>query len=140
MAPWCPACRSFQSSWQSLADWSRDLDISVGVVDVTENPGLQIVSQFYQGSNFMIGTCLCKSCKTIQIVGLSTQNLWDSNETNKRTDKLSFVNIWSYVLSRFHSSIHCPSICLVWQKLLCLTLCSNFSTRFFHTCHAYRQQ
>ncbi|XP_070180635.1 thioredoxin-related transmembrane protein 1-like isoform X2 [Littorina saxatilis] len=40
MAPWCPACRSFQSTWQSLAEWSKDLDINVGLVDVTENPGL----------------------------------------------------------------------------------------------------
>ncbi|KAK7493422.1 hypothetical protein BaRGS_00015322 [Batillaria attramentaria] len=40
MAPWCPACRSFETTWRSLAEWSRDLDISVGVVDVTENPGL----------------------------------------------------------------------------------------------------
>ena len=40
MAPWCPACRSFQTTWQSLAEWSRDLDINVGVVDVTENPGM----------------------------------------------------------------------------------------------------
>ncbi|XP_071163661.1 thioredoxin-related transmembrane protein 1-like [Mytilus edulis] len=40
MAPWCPACRQFSETWSKLADWSRDLDISVGVVDVTENPGL----------------------------------------------------------------------------------------------------
>ncbi|KAL8623866.1 hypothetical protein ACOMHN_002194 [Nucella lapillus] len=40
MAPWCPACRSFQSTWKSLADWSQDLDMKVGVVDVTESPGL----------------------------------------------------------------------------------------------------
>ncbi|XP_025104249.1 thioredoxin-related transmembrane protein 1-like [Pomacea canaliculata] len=40
MAPWCPACRSFQPVWQGLAEWSRDLDINVAVVDVTENPGL----------------------------------------------------------------------------------------------------
>lgn len=39
MAPWCPACRSFQPVWQGLAEWSRDLDINVAVVDVTENPG-----------------------------------------------------------------------------------------------------
>ena len=39
MAPWCPACRQFSETWSKLADWSRDLDISVGVVDVTENPG-----------------------------------------------------------------------------------------------------
>jgi thiol-disulfide isomerase/thioredoxin len=40
MAPWCPACRSFQATWQSLAEWSKDLEINVGIVDITENPGL----------------------------------------------------------------------------------------------------
>ena len=28
--------------------------------------------------------------------------------------------------------------CLAWQKLDCWTLHANFSTKFFHTCHAYR--
>ncbi|XP_005105930.2 thioredoxin-related transmembrane protein 1 [Aplysia californica] len=40
MAPWCPACRAFQDVWAEFAGWGYDLDISVGVVDVTENPGL----------------------------------------------------------------------------------------------------
>ncbi|KAJ8309328.1 hypothetical protein KUTeg_014202 [Tegillarca granosa] len=40
MAPWCPACRGFTATWNKFSDWSKDLDIKVGVVDVTENPGL----------------------------------------------------------------------------------------------------
>jgi len=40
MAPWCPACRAFQDAWSEFAGWGKDLDISVGVVDVTQNPGL----------------------------------------------------------------------------------------------------
>ncbi|XP_064601622.1 thioredoxin-related transmembrane protein 1-like [Liolophura sinensis] len=40
MAPWCPACKSFETTWQSVASWSKDLDMNVGVVDVTENPVL----------------------------------------------------------------------------------------------------
>lgn len=40
MAPWCPACRSFKETWSNLAKWGRDLDIQVGVIDVTESPGL----------------------------------------------------------------------------------------------------
>lgn len=40
MAPWCPACRQFSETWSKFADWSRDLEINIGVVDVTENPGL----------------------------------------------------------------------------------------------------
>lgn len=40
MAPWCPACRGFVETWDKFSDWSKDLDIKVGVVDVTENPGL----------------------------------------------------------------------------------------------------
>ena len=39
MAPWCPACRAFQDAWSEFAGWGKDLDISVGVVDVTQNPG-----------------------------------------------------------------------------------------------------
>ncbi|XP_053386576.1 thioredoxin-related transmembrane protein 1-like [Mercenaria mercenaria] len=41
MAPWCPACRAFQETWDGFAKkWSRDLDIQVGVIDVTTSPGL----------------------------------------------------------------------------------------------------
>ncbi|GFR85014.1 thioredoxin-related transmembrane protein 1 [Elysia marginata] len=40
MAPWCPACKSFTETWREFATWGHDLDISVGVIDVTENPGL----------------------------------------------------------------------------------------------------
>ncbi|CAG5131315.1 unnamed protein product [Candidula unifasciata] len=40
MAPWCPACRSFKEVWEEFAGWGHDLDISVAVIDVTENPGL----------------------------------------------------------------------------------------------------
>ncbi|KAK3093099.1 hypothetical protein FSP39_011046 [Pinctada imbricata] len=40
MAPWCPACKQFTETWEKFSDWSRDLDIKIGVVDVTENPGL----------------------------------------------------------------------------------------------------
>ncbi|XP_021347007.1 thioredoxin-related transmembrane protein 1-like isoform X2 [Mizuhopecten yessoensis] len=40
MAPWCPACRAFTDTWASFAKWSDDFDFKVGVVDVTENPGL----------------------------------------------------------------------------------------------------
>ena len=44
MAPWCPACRQFSETWSKLADWSsRDVHISVGVVDVTENPGKTLI-------------------------------------------------------------------------------------------------
>ncbi|ESO86866.1 hypothetical protein LOTGIDRAFT_235240 [Lottia gigantea] len=39
-APWCPACKNFQSTWEALAKWSDDLDVGIGQTDVTENPGL----------------------------------------------------------------------------------------------------
>ncbi|KAK6182696.1 hypothetical protein SNE40_010320 [Patella caerulea] len=39
-APWCPACRTFQSTWDAIAKWSKDLDVGIGQTDVTENPGL----------------------------------------------------------------------------------------------------
>lgn len=47
MAPWCPACRQFTETWNKFADWGRDLDINVGVVDVTENPGLHFFVCLY---------------------------------------------------------------------------------------------
>jgi len=39
-APWCPACKDLSKTWDSFATWSKDLDIKVGEVDVTANPGL----------------------------------------------------------------------------------------------------
>uniref|UniRef100_A0A158P6P0 Thioredoxin domain-containing protein n=1 Tax=Angiostrongylus cantonensis TaxID=6313 RepID=A0A158P6P0_ANGCA len=39
-APWCPACKDLQKAWNAFADWSNDLNIKVGEVDVTVNPGL----------------------------------------------------------------------------------------------------
>jgi len=40
MAPWCPACRGLQPTWEEFAGWSEDLEIGVGQVDVTTSPGL----------------------------------------------------------------------------------------------------
>jgi len=41
MAPWCPACRAFQATWDDFAKkWSRDLDVHIATIDVTQNPGL----------------------------------------------------------------------------------------------------
>merc|ERR1712126_778442 len=39
-APWCPACRGLQPTWEDFAGWSEDLEIGVGQVDVTSSPGL----------------------------------------------------------------------------------------------------
>merc|ERR1712024_209957 len=39
-APWCPACRALQPTWEDFAGWSEDLEIGVGQVDVTSSPGL----------------------------------------------------------------------------------------------------
>merc|ERR1719278_641707 len=39
-APWCPACRGLQPTWEEFAGWSEDLDIGIGQVDVTTSPGL----------------------------------------------------------------------------------------------------
>merc|ERR1711915_641995 len=40
MAPWCPACRGLQPTWEDFAGWSEDLEIGIGQVDVTTSPGL----------------------------------------------------------------------------------------------------
>ncbi|XP_049753895.1 thioredoxin-related transmembrane protein 1 isoform X2 [Elephas maximus indicus] len=39
-APWCPACQNLQPEWESFAEWGEDLEVNVGKVDVTEQPGL----------------------------------------------------------------------------------------------------
>ncbi|XP_023348994.1 thioredoxin-related transmembrane protein 1 [Eurytemora carolleeae] len=39
-APWCPACRALQPSWDEFSGWADDLGIGIAQVDVTESPGL----------------------------------------------------------------------------------------------------
>ncbi|XP_054484629.2 thioredoxin-related transmembrane protein 4 isoform X1 [Agelaius phoeniceus] len=39
-APWCPACRQLEATWESFAKESERLGITVGKVDVTQEPGL----------------------------------------------------------------------------------------------------
>ncbi|NXE18677.1 TMX4 protein, partial [Ardeotis kori] len=39
-APWCPACRQIELVWESFAKESERLDITVGKVDITQEPGL----------------------------------------------------------------------------------------------------
>ncbi|XP_017332142.1 thioredoxin-related transmembrane protein 4 isoform X1 [Ictalurus punctatus] len=39
-APWCPACQHIQADWEAFAKLSHSLGISVGNVDVTQQPGL----------------------------------------------------------------------------------------------------
>ncbi|XP_042645714.1 thioredoxin-related transmembrane protein 4 isoform X2 [Tyto alba] len=39
-APWCPACQQIELTWENFAKESENLDITVGKVDVTQEPGL----------------------------------------------------------------------------------------------------
>ncbi|XP_010129280.1 PREDICTED: thioredoxin-related transmembrane protein 4, partial [Buceros rhinoceros silvestris] len=39
-APWCPACKQMELTWESFAKESERLNITVGKVDVTQEPGL----------------------------------------------------------------------------------------------------
>ncbi|KAG7328439.1 hypothetical protein KOW79_008383 [Hemibagrus wyckioides] len=39
-APWCPACQHIHNDWEAFAKQSHNLGISVGNVDVTQQPGL----------------------------------------------------------------------------------------------------
>jgi len=39
-APWCPACKDLVKSWNGFAEWSKDLSVNVGEIDVTTNTGL----------------------------------------------------------------------------------------------------
>ena len=42
-------------------------------------------------------------------------------------------NIWIYVISCVRPAL----CCLLWQKLSCWTLHTDFVANFFHSCHAY---
>ncbi|XP_034619996.1 thioredoxin-related transmembrane protein 4 isoform X2 [Trachemys scripta elegans] len=39
-APWCPSCQQIEAAWENFAKGSEHLDITVGKVDVTQEPGL----------------------------------------------------------------------------------------------------
>ncbi|XP_029449365.1 thioredoxin-related transmembrane protein 4 [Rhinatrema bivittatum] len=39
-APWCPACQQIESDWENFGERSKTLEVNVGKVDVTEEPGL----------------------------------------------------------------------------------------------------
>ncbi|XP_072490530.1 thioredoxin-related transmembrane protein 4 [Notamacropus eugenii] len=39
-APWCPACLQTESEWETFAKNGEKLDVNVGKVDVTQEPGL----------------------------------------------------------------------------------------------------
>lgn len=43
MVFWCLVCRGFVEIWDKFFDWSKDLDIKVGVVDVIENLGKYLI-------------------------------------------------------------------------------------------------
>jgi len=75
-APWCPACRNLQSTWEEFASWSQDLGIRVGQVDITNSPGLS--------GRFMI-----TALPTIYHVTSGTFRQYKSPRTKE--DFLSFV-------------------------------------------------
>lgn len=39
-APWCPACKQLEKTWEEYSSWAKDLNIHVAQVDVTVSPGL----------------------------------------------------------------------------------------------------
>uniref|UniRef100_A0A8D8XT75 Thioredoxin-related transmembrane protein 1 n=1 Tax=Cacopsylla melanoneura TaxID=428564 RepID=A0A8D8XT75_9HEMI len=39
-APWCPACKQMEKTWEEFSGWGQDLNIHVAQVDVTVSPGL----------------------------------------------------------------------------------------------------
>ncbi|XP_062981563.1 thioredoxin-related transmembrane protein 4 [Elgaria multicarinata webbii] len=39
-APWCPACQQMESAWEAFAKNSKHLELSLGKVDVTQEPGV----------------------------------------------------------------------------------------------------
>ena len=41
-APWCPACRAMEHTWEEFATWAANTDrpVKVGSIDVTNQPAL----------------------------------------------------------------------------------------------------
>uniref|UniRef100_A0A8C5RBR4 Thioredoxin domain-containing protein n=1 Tax=Laticauda laticaudata TaxID=8630 RepID=A0A8C5RBR4_LATLA len=39
-APWCPVCQQMELAWEAFARNSKELELSVGKVDVTQEPGV----------------------------------------------------------------------------------------------------
>uniref|UniRef100_A0A8C0UTH9 Thioredoxin related transmembrane protein 4 n=1 Tax=Cyanistes caeruleus TaxID=156563 RepID=A0A8C0UTH9_CYACU len=50
-APWCPACQQIEATWESFAKESERLGITVGKVDVTQEPGTSVMC----GGRFWLG-------------------------------------------------------------------------------------
>ena len=42
-APWCPACRTLSPIWHNIAGWCADVNIKIGQVDITKNPGSSLI-------------------------------------------------------------------------------------------------
>ncbi|GBN15903.1 Thioredoxin-related transmembrane protein 1 [Araneus ventricosus] len=41
-SPCCPACQQLEPLWKEFAEWSKDLGIKVGNIDVTTSPSLSV--------------------------------------------------------------------------------------------------
>ncbi|CAH1791256.1 unnamed protein product, partial [Owenia fusiformis] len=39
-APWCPACRQLEETWDKVAGWQKDFSVTIAKSDITENPSL----------------------------------------------------------------------------------------------------
>lgn len=39
-APWCPACKSLESTWTQFGSWSNNENVRTAKIDVTKSPGL----------------------------------------------------------------------------------------------------
>lgn len=63
-APWCPACQHLQNDWEGFAELSEALDISVGKVDVTRQPGMWKLSNttIVTLTHYSAFVCACYCC------------------------------------------------------------------------------
>ncbi|XP_016139534.1 thioredoxin-related transmembrane protein 4 isoform X2 [Sinocyclocheilus grahami] len=62
-APWCPACQHLQTDWENLGRQSESLGISVGRVDVTQQPALKMAisaNMFHHGLLRISRRMLCR--------------------------------------------------------------------------------
>jgi len=75
-APWCPACKSMTKTWNEFGEWSKDLDIGIGKIDITLSP-------------ILAGRCLITALPTIYHI---KNGVWRQFRGNRAIeDFLAFI-------------------------------------------------
>uniref|UniRef100_A0A5F8GEY5 Thioredoxin domain-containing protein n=1 Tax=Monodelphis domestica TaxID=13616 RepID=A0A5F8GEY5_MONDO len=65
-APWCPACLQTESEWETFAKNGELLDVSVGKVDVTQEPGTLMNFEWHIFKEITLNEQAFKYCQVDQ--------------------------------------------------------------------------